>query len=406
MAKKKAKATKITSSKADPKTMSLADKLKLIDSLSNDINKNANKSIIGRIGTNEEMQEKLEVEFIPTPSLKINTMFGGGFARRNISIICGAPDSGKTMYLLETIALNQKLDPNFVALWLESEASLKMEALNMFGIDTNRFVILKHDREGAGEEAINRIEASLAMGVYDMVVINSLKCLVPSEEFAKDMNSVQVGAQSRLNAKMMRKLTSLVEEYNCAMVIVQHLTTQIGVMHGDPMTLAGGNAIRYGAMLIADFRKVSVGPGEPIDKEEGMKINVYIRKNHVMIDKYPYQSSTYYVIYNQGVEKYMEALALAVEQGLIEEKKPYYKIVDENGEAKIVDGVKMQWQGLAKFRQYCIENPQFYEDLTDALDCNSIYSEECEECDEYGQAKNSGDEEEIDIELDLKEPIK
>lgn len=66
-----------------------------------------------------------------------------------------------------------------------------------------------------------------------MIVINSLKCLVPSEEFKKDMNSLQVGAQARMNSKMMRKLTALVGENEVAMVIVQHLTTQIGFMMGD-----------------------------------------------------------------------------------------------------------------------------------------------------------------------------
>lgn len=62
-----------------------------------------------------------------------------------------------------------------------------------------------------------------------MVVINSLKCLVPSEEFKKDMNSLQVGVSARFNGKMIRKLTAIVDEYEIAMVIVQHLTTQIGI---------------------------------------------------------------------------------------------------------------------------------------------------------------------------------
>ena len=85
-------------------------------------------------------------------------------------------------------------NPEFIALWLESEHSLKQSMLDEVGIDMDRFIYIEHDREGAGEEAINRIEAYLSMGVADMAVINSLKCLVPSEEFKKDMGSLQVGA--------------------------------------------------------------------------------------------------------------------------------------------------------------------------------------------------------------------
>lgn len=135
----------------------------------------------------------------------------------------------KTAILLETIGKNMAEDPDFVALWLESEASLKDMTLDMFNIDRDRFILIEHDRAGAGEEAVNRLEAYLAAGVADMVVINSLKCLVPSEEFKKDMNSLQVGVSARFNGKMIRKLTAIVDEYEIAMVIVQHLTTQIGI---------------------------------------------------------------------------------------------------------------------------------------------------------------------------------
>lgn len=173
---------------------SLAERLKSIDSLSKGINDKAGKAIAGRLGKNEELSEKLVAKFIPTPSLNVNEALGGGWPIGNFSIVCGVEDSGKTMLLLETIAKNQRENPDFVALWLESEASLKESSLDMLGIDRERFILLEHDREGAGEEAINRIEAYLAAGVCDMVVINSLKCLVPSEEFKKDMNSLQVGA--------------------------------------------------------------------------------------------------------------------------------------------------------------------------------------------------------------------
>lgn len=208
---------------------SLAERLKLIDSISKNINAKAGKDIVGRISKNEAIQEKLKAKFIATPSMNLNEVLGGGWPKGNISIVCGEEDSGKTAILLETIGKNMAEDPDFVALWLESEASLKDMTLDMFNIDRDRFILIEHDRAGAGEEAVNRLEAYLAAGVADMVVINSLKCLVPSEEFKKDMNSLQVGVSARFNGKMIRKLTAIVDEYEIAMVIVQHLTTQIGI---------------------------------------------------------------------------------------------------------------------------------------------------------------------------------
>lgn len=342
---------------------SLAERLKMVDSISKKINEKAGKEIVGRLSKNEELSERLKAKFIKTPSMNINEAFGGGWPVGNISIVCGMEDSGKTGILLETIALNQRENPDFVALWLESEASLKNTTLDMFGIDRDRFIIIEHDRDGAGEEAINRIEAYLAAGVADMVVINSLKCLVPSEEFKKDMGSLQVGAQSRMNAKMMRKLTAIVEENEVAMVLVQHLTTQIGVMHGDPMQLSGGVAIRYGAMLIADFRKRSIQETDPIKREEGMKIGVTVKKNHIVTNRYPYVKTDYYIVYGQGTEVYLEAIDLAIKQGILTKAGAFIRVPDENGDAKIVNGEKMQWQGTARFRAYCMDNPEFFERL-------------------------------------------
>lgn len=343
---------------------SLAERLKDIDSISAGINKTAGKTIVGRLSNSDDLKEKLKHKFIPTPSINVNAAIGGGWPIGNISIVCGLEDSGKTAILLESIALAQKNDPNFVPLWLESEASLKESMLDMFGIDKERFVLIEHDRDGAGEQAINRLESYLVSGSVDMIVINSLKCLVPSEEFKKTMGEVQVGAQSRLNAKMMRKLTSIVEENEVAMVIVQHLTTQIGGnMYADPLTLSGGQAIRYGAMLIVDMRKRSIQDTDPISREEGIKIGVNVKKNHVVTDKFPYVKTEYYAIYGQGIEVYLEALDLAVNQGILYKANAWYKMLDENGEVRTINGQKMQWQGAAKFRQYCIDNPQFFENI-------------------------------------------
>lgn len=342
---------------------SLAEKLKIMDKISEGINNAAGRVIAGRISANQEMADKLKTTFIETPSINVNEVIGGGWPRGNISIVSGAEDSGKTFLLLETIAKNQKEDPNFIAVWLESEASLKQETLDMLKIDMDRFYPLYHEREGAGEMAIDRIEAMIASGAVDFVVINSLKCLVPSEEFKKSMGSLQVGAAARLNSKMTRKLTAIVEENDVALVIVQHLTTNIGQMYGDTQVLSGGNAIRYASMLTLDIRKKSIQESDPIKKEEGIKVGVTVKKNHVVGTRYPYLKTEYYGIYGQGTEIYLEALDLAVKQGVLAKTGAFIKIPDENGNPQIIDGEKMQWQGSAKFRQYCMDNPKFFEDL-------------------------------------------
>lgn len=347
--------------------MTLSEKKKRLDKLAEQFNKAKGKVLIGRLSENEELKQQLSIDFVETPSLKVNSALGGGWPKGRISIVAGNPDSGKTYHLLETIAVNMKKDPDFIAAWLESEKSVSEKDFKLFGIDTSRLFFLNSDVLGGAEEAIDAVQSALLVGGIDLFVVNSLKCLVPKEELEASMTKQQVGLQARMNAKMMRKLTSVVAEQNCAFILVQHLTTAIGTLYGDPLIIGGGKAIMYGASIIADMRKLSIQEGDPIKKEQGVKIGFTVRKNHVVTDRYPYVKTEYYGLYGQGTEKYLEIIELAINEGLLIKSGAFIKVPDENGDPLIVDGEKMQWQGNAKFRQYCIDNEKFFEDLKSKL---------------------------------------
>lgn len=348
--------------------LSLAERLKALDKLSDNYNKQNGEVVCGRIGRNEELKNRITVEFIETPSLNLNYAMGGGFAKGRITIVAGQPDSGKTFLLLETIAKKQKEDPEFVAGWLESEGSLSVSDLEQMGIDTDRFYYDTIKRTEGAEIALNKVESVVIGGLVDMFVINSLKCLTPSEELQKGMEQMQVGLQARMNAKMMRKLTSAVTDNNVAFVMVQHLTTQIGSMSRDPLIVSGGQAIMYGASVILDLRKRSMTDADPFKKEEATKIGVTIRKNHVITDRFPYCKLDYYAVFGQGIDSYLEIAQLAIDAGILVKSGAFIKVPDENGNPKVLeDGTKLQWQGNAKFKDYLIANPDFFESLKKQL---------------------------------------
>lgn len=348
--------------------LSLAERLKALDKLSDNFNKQNGEVVCGRVGRNDELKKRITVEFIETPSLNLNYAMGGGFAKGRITIVAGQPDSGKTFLLLETIAKKQKEDPEFIAGWLESEGSLSASDLEQMGIDTDRFYYDTVKREEGAEIALNKVESVVIGGLVDMFVINSLKCLTPSEELQKGMEQMQVGLQARMNAKMMRKLTSAVTDNNVAFIMVQHLTTQIGSMSRDPLIVSGGQAIQYGASVILDLRKKSMSDADPFKKEEATKIGVTIKKNHVITDRFPYCKLEYYAVFGKGIDCYLEIAQLAIDAGILVKSGAFIKVPDENGNPKILpDGTKLQWQGNAKFKDYLIEHPEFFEELKSKL---------------------------------------
>lgn len=372
--------------------LSLAERLKALDKLSDNYNKKNGEVVCGRIGRNEELKNRITVEFIETPSLNLNYAMGGGFAKGRITIVAGQPDSGKTFLLLETIAKKQKEDPEFVAGWLESEGSLSINDLINIGIDLDRFYYDTVKREEGAEIALNKVESVVLSKSVDMFVINSLKCLTPSEELEKGMEQMQVGLQARMNAKMMRKLTSAVTDNDVAFVMVQHLTTQIGSMSRDPLIVSGGQSIKYGASVILDLRKRSMNDSDPFKKEEATKIGVTIQKNHVITDRFPYCKLEYYAVYGKGIDCYLEIAQLAIDAGILVKSGAFIKVPDESGNPKILeDGTKLQWQGNAKFKDYLIENPEFFEDLKSKLTGKAEFLTE-EEAAEYADMDKNLDE--------------
>lgn len=360
--------------------MTLQEKLKAIDKISDSINNKTGKTIMGRLGRSEEIKDKLKIEYIPTPSKNVNDAIGGGFPRKRMTIVSGMPDSGKTSLLLESIAFNQHRNPDFLACWLESESSLELDYLvNTFHIDPDRFLYIEHDREGAGEAALEKIESVLAASVCDIVVINSLKCLVPKEEMDASIAKSTIALQARMNARMARKFTSLVSESNAAFIVVAHLSTDIGTMARDNKIIAGGEAIKYASALTIDLRKRSIQDSDPITALEGIKIGLTVKKNHCTPSVNPYLKTEYFAIFGQGIEQYLETLQNAINQNILTQNGAMIRDIDtETGEIRQWNGQDLVWRGKNAYREFVKNNPDYFANLHDRVNGRTVEMSEAE----------------------------
>lgn len=345
------------------KQLTLAEKLATLDKVAATLNEKAGKTIMGRIGKNPDIEDRLRIKFIPTAADDVNVAVGGGFPRRKCTIIAGMPDSGKTSMVLEAIGLNMQQDPNFVAGWLESENSLEKDYIcRTFGIDPERFFFMEVARNIGAEVALDQVESILGMGVLDLFCINSLKCLVPEAEMKKSIKDAVVAEQARMNARMTRKFTALVAEHETAFILITHLSTMIGSMSRDPMIISGGHAIAYWSQLTLDVRKKSVLDTDPISREEGIKVGVTVKKNHCVPDRNPYVKCEYFAIFGEGTEKILTNLDRAIEAGILTKSGSWIYWYEADGETK-----RYGWQGKEKYRQFMRENPAVLNELLGIL---------------------------------------
>ena len=366
---------------AMPERKSLADRLAALDKISDKFNQKCGKKVMGRIGADEEIMEKLSLRYIPLPSHELNMAInpdGGGLPRGRCTIITGKKDSGKTSILLETIGENQhNLDgtpTDFIALWIESENSLvKSQVCDMHNIIPEQFSFIKVPATVPAETILDTVQGILQAGVVDMVVINSLSCLVPDKEMNTSLEDNIMCLQARMNSRMTRKFTPVVSEFDTAFVIVAHLVNDIGSMSRDPLITKGGEAIGYWSALTIDFRKQSIAPSDPWKKEEAIKIGATIRKNHCRPDMpNPYRKVEYFAVYGQGIDKILPACDRAIDVGLFEPHGNWLwwkNLEDPEGEPY------MKFTGKGKYREYMSSNPEewtkFLQQL-DALDKGSM----------------------------------
>lgn len=335
----------------------LAEKLRLIDKISREVNEKAGKVIVGRLSNNPEIADKLTIKFIPSVCHDFNEATGGGYPRSRCTLITGPEDSGKTTRILEDVGYNQKLSQDFTCCWIESENSLDKDMVcKTFGIDPERFVLINYDPNKGAEGILDILYGFMTAVKFDIIVINSLKCLVPTKILEEEMGAQTPAVQARLWSKMVSKFLALVADSETAFVLITHLYTGIGT-YGAPQVISGGMAIRYWAAIIMSFAKRTIGAGEPISKEEGVHITVTIKKNHCVYDQLPYKKFDYYAIFGQGTERILTAIKPLVEAGIMSVAGASHVVYNEDGtEFK-------KFVGKNKYRQFMLENPDIFEGL-------------------------------------------
>lgn len=288
-----------------------------------------------------------------------------------------------------------KDNPEFTAGWLESENSLTKEyACETFGIDPNRFFYVPLDPDIGAEKTMDMIQGVLGVGALDMFVLNSLSCLVPTQELEADLESSTVAVQARFNSRLSKKFLALVGKSNTAFVLICHLTTEIGSMSRDPLVISGGKAIKYWSSLTLDMRKRSIGPGEPIAKEDGVKIAVTIKKNHCRQDIFSYKKLMYYAIFGEGIEQILTTIPAAEEMGVLEKHGAWLYWVDKGGE--LIE----KFPSKAAFREEMKNDPAKWQRFLDQLDGKESTIQDVSEEEE---AAIQADEKAIDSKILLEE---
>lgn len=279
---------------------------------------------------------RVGIDAVPTGSIGLDTALGvGGLPRGRIVEIFGPESSGKTTLSLHVVAEAQKLGG--ICAFIDAEHAMDPEYAKRLGVVIDELLISQPD---TGEQALEIVESLVRSGKMDVIVIDSVAALTPKDEIEGDMGAQHVGKQARLMSQALRKLTAIVAKSKTVVIFINQIRMQIGVMFGNPETTPGGKALKFYTSVRLDIRRIAqIKKG---DEVMGGRVRVKVVKNKVAA---PFRQTEFDLMYNEGISREGELIALGEKFGLI----------DKSGVSYSYNGEKLG-RGYDATRQFLREN--------------------------------------------------
>jgi recombination protein RecA len=305
--------------------------------------KKAIKEIEGQFGQGSIMKlgdrVKVSVDTISTGSLLLDHALGvGGYPIGRIIEIYGPESSGKTTLALHAIAECQKRGGT--AAYIDAEHAIDPVYAANLGVKVNDLIL---SQPSSGEEGLDIADRLIKSHAIELLVIDSVPALVPTEELNGDMDDAQIGLQARMMSKALRKITANLNQNKCSIIFINQLREKIGIMFGNPEVTPGGRALKFYSTIRLEVRRGEINK-DASSGAIGNEVNVKVVKNKVSP---PYRTAKLELVYGRGISIESEILELGVQFGLIAKIGNWYEC----------EGTKLG-QGRENAKNSLRENPE------------------------------------------------
>lgn len=324
-------------------------------SLKDDVVKNFGDDIILN---GNAIVDKKNVIIPVSPSLDI--VLNGGIPEGSFVVLTGQPKCGKTTTSLDFAATAQRaeykgdLKDSREVYYLNIEGRLKKRDLEGIpGLNLEKFHVIGSQQGKIlhAEEYLQIAEKIINEIPGCVLIIDSYSALCTEAEITSEMDKMQRADGAKLLAKFCRKVANVIPVNKNIVIGITHLMGN-PTGYGAEFKEKSGQAIAYQTDIKLRAKTFKPWTLSADSTQIGQEIEWQVVCSALGP---PGGNITSYIRYGQGVDKYMEAITLASDMGLIHKGGAWYTLTS------LPD--KPKFQGSEKIRQYLVENESAYNDL-------------------------------------------
>lgn len=323
----------------------------------------------------------LNVSTVPSGSLVLDQILGGGLAKGRIIEIYGPEASGKTSIALTALGNVQKSGGTGV--FLDVENALDPIYAAKLGVDTKNLAVAQPN---SAEQTLDLLQDLTASGVVDIIVLDSVAALVPIAEIEGDSADITVALVARLMSKALRKLIGTANRSGTTVIFINQTRDKIGGFSpfGPVQVTSGGKALKfYASQRIEVKRGGQIKGDNPEDKNDiiGNEVKFKIVKNKIAP---PFGTGSSVLTFNTGINVPAEMIEVGEKYGVL--FKPNNRTYTETETGEIFG--KSKAEALASLKN----DKELMKRMSVAL-AAKISSEI------FGGANDEGEDEESEVEV-------
>ena len=274
---------------------------------------------------------------VPTGSYALNKVISGDYNKGipigMITQFHGESSTAKTVFA--THILKEAQVKGYYTMLIDSENAYNADFAAHLGLDPDK---LLYAAPHTLEDCFNTIQETIMeiretdkdtpiVIAYDSIAVSPSKAEFEAEGF--DGNNMVGAIRAKSTGACLRKINPILRTQKVALIVINQLRSKVGVMFGDPTTMAaGGKSLDY--YLGVNLKCVSNRSKDFIkdDKDNILGITGYVKntKNKVSI---PFRECNFELLYNEGLSEFAGVLELLLKEGLVDQSGAWYTITKQ-----------------------------------------------------------------------------